>query len=159
MMRRYPGVVHGVHDDRSLHIHYDDGDVEDRVYPCYVFEDTGESQSKLDKNFDKIKIELQKAARAVDASFLVLKEKERAWARDLRSRWVAEKSPEVIAAEEALHQAFSVFEQIGSRVHLFAAPPDGGGIIDQGPSGSGMEGIEGPPGRGIIEGLKIEGLD
>ena len=152
LMRRYPGVVHGVHDDRSLHIHYDDGDVEDRVYPCYVFEDTGESQSKLDKNFDKIKIELQKAARAVDASILVLKEKERAWARDVRSRWptAAKKSPEVIAAEQALHQAFSVFEQIGSRVHLFAAPPDGGGIIDQGPSGSGMEGIEG---------LLIEGLD
>ena len=88
----------------------------------------------------------------MDASILVLKEKERAWARDVRSRWptAAKKSPEVIAAEQALHQAFSVFEQIGSRVHLFAAPPDGGGIIDQGPSGSGMEGIEG---------LLIEGLD
>jgi hypothetical protein len=47
--------------------------VEDRVYPCYVFEAMGEeSQAKLDNDLGKIKTELQttelqSAARAVDA--------------------------------------------------------------------------------------------
>ena len=42
--------------------------VEDRVYPCYVFEATGEeSKAKLDNDLGKIKTELQNAARAVDA--------------------------------------------------------------------------------------------
>ena len=46
--------------------------VEDRVYPCYVFEATGEeSKAKLDNDLGKIKTELQKAARAVDASLVV----------------------------------------------------------------------------------------
>ena len=46
--------------------------VEDRVYPCYVFEAMGEeSQAKLDNDLGKIKTELQKAARAVDASLVV----------------------------------------------------------------------------------------
>ena len=44
--------------------------VEDRVYPCYVFEATGEeSKAKLDNDLGKIKTELQKAAR--DASLVV----------------------------------------------------------------------------------------
>ena len=46
--------------------------VEDRVYPCYVFEATGEeSKAKLDNDLGKIKTELQKAAPAVDASLMV----------------------------------------------------------------------------------------
>ena len=46
--------------------------VEDRVYPCYVFEAMGEeSQAKLDNDLGKIKTELQNAARAVDASLVV----------------------------------------------------------------------------------------
>lgn len=138
--RRYPGMVRGVHDDRSLLIYYDDGDVEDRVYPCYVFKATGEeSQAKLDNDLGKIKTELQNAARAVDASLVVLKEKEREWASDIRSRWpnAAKKSPEMIAAEEGLQRAYNVFELIGSRVHLFTEPP----------------------GSEVFEGLVIEGLD
>jgi hypothetical protein len=133
-------MVRGVHDDRSLLIYYDDGDVEDRVYPCYVFKATGEeSQAKLDNDLGKIKTELQNAARAVDASLVVLKEKEREWASDIRSRWpnAAKKSPEMIAAEEGLQRAYNVFELIGSRVHLFTEPP----------------------GSEVIEGLVIEGLD
>ena len=151
MMRRYPGVVRLVYDDRSLYIEYDDGDVEDRVYPCYVVEAAGESQGKLDKEFDKNQLELLNAARAVEAANDVLKERERAWARDIQSRFpgAAKKSPEVLAAEEGLRRAYGVFERIGSRVHLFAAPPGGGGTV-------GIEGTGGPPGGSS---LVIEGLD
>ena len=151
-MRRYPGVVRLVYDDRSLYIEYDDGDVEDRVYPCYVVEAAGESQGKLDKEFDKNQLELLNAARAVEAANDVLKERERAWARDIQSRFpgAAKKSPEVLAAEEGLRRAYGVFERIGSRVHLFAAPPgSSGGTV-------GIEGTGGPPGGSS---LVIEGLD